>query len=158
MHSSRLEGELNPLEIDGVMVDIYEPGRWFWSDDLELEKFEDAHKESGKELTTIMEKYYKNDLDHSVSQKDPMITRAPWYYSPKEEIEIDEFPITGGMLPDARKLKKIPEGIPTQKIRRRVYQEFAIQFNKSADIGKIKRESEQNVSRAVDQVDRNYGS
>ena len=77
MHSSRLEGELNPLEIDGVMVDIYEPGRWFWSDDLELEKFEDAHKESGKELTTIMEKYYKNDLDHSVSQKDPMITRAP---------------------------------------------------------------------------------
>ncbi len=111
-----------------MVVDIYEPGSWFWPDDLELEKSEDAPKESGKILPTIMEKYHKNDLGHSGRQKNPVITPARWYYSPKEEIEIDEFPVTGGMWPDAAKLTKIPEGIPTRKI-----------------------------SRAVDLVDRNYG-
>ncbi len=50
-----------------------------------------------------------------------------------------------------------PGGVPTQTSKRRVYQGFTVQFNKSADIGKIKRESKKNASRAVDLTDRYFG-
>lgn len=51
----------------------------------------------------------------------------------------------------------IPGGVPTKTSKPHVYEDFTIQFNKSANIGKIKRESKKNASRAVDLTDRYFG-
>lgn len=83
--------------------------------------------------------------------------RARGNYRPKKKTEIAECPVTVRMWPEAGKSMDIPGGVPTKPSKRRVYQGFTIQFNKSADIGKIKRESKKNASRAVNRTDRYFG-
>ena len=160
MQCPRSDGELKELEIDGVVIDICESCGGVWFDANELEKFDEVHEESGLELLALMEQYHTDGLDHSEPLKnprDPEITLTRRYYSPKEEIEIDECPVTGGIWLDAGNLAKIRELFPTQDIRQRVYRDFAIRFKQNADIERMKKESEQKANRVVGLFDWIFG-
>lgn len=144
MQCPRSDGTLKEVTIDGVTIDICESCGGVWFDAQELAKFDEAHEESGQELLTLMAQYHSDGLDHAgplKSPKDPSVTLVRRYYSPKEEIEIDECPITGSIWLDAGELAKIRELFPSQEDRKRAYRDFAVRFKRSADIEKMKRES-----------------
>lgn len=162
MQCPRSDGELKELEIDGVVIDICESCGGVWFDANELEKFDEAHEESGQKLLDLMAQYHTDGLDHAQTLKNPRdtkITLVRRYYSPKEEIEIDECPVTGGLWLDAGELSKIRTLFPSQDDRRRAYRDFAVRFKRNADIEKMKRESggEQKTERVVGLFDWLFG-
>ncbi len=91
-----------------------------------------------------METYQTVKIDHDLLLKNPRspeIELVRRYYSPKEQIEIDECSITGGIWIDGGDLRQIRGRFPSEEDRRRAYRDFAIRWKNSNDIDKMKRES-----------------
>ena len=101
-----------------------------------------------------MESYQKVPIDHDhrlSNPRSPEIDLVRRYYSPKEQIEIDECPITGGIWLNGGDLHQIRELFPSQEDRRLAYRDFAVRWKNSNDIEKMKRESTLRARKA-DQV------
>ena len=124
---------------------IYVPpagGVWFGAN--ELIKFDEAHEDAGRKLLDLMETYQTVKIDHDLLLKNPRspeIELVRRYYRPKEQIEIDECPIIGGIWLDGGDLRQIRGLFPSEEDRRRAYRDFAIRWKNSNDIDKMKRES-----------------
>ena len=115
-----------------------------WFDANELKKFDEAHEDAGRRLLDLMETYQTVKIDHDLLLKNPRspeIELVRRYYSPKEQIEIDECPIIGGIWLDGGDPRQIRGLFPSEEDRRRTYRDFAIRWKNSNDIDKMKRES-----------------
>ena len=144
MNCPRKHGPLQEAAFDGVLVDICPSCGGVWLDARELEKFDEAHETAGTQLLALMEAYQKVPVDHDLPLKNPQspeIELIRRYYSPKEQIEIDECPITGGIWLDGGELGKIRTLFPSADDRYRAYRDFAVRWKNSHEIEKIKREN-----------------
>ena len=154
MDCPRNHEPLKEIEFEGVLVDICPSCGGVWFDSKELEKFDEAHEEAGQKLLELMESYQKVPIDHDhrlSNPRSPEIDLVRRYYSPKEQIEIDECPITGGIWLNGGDLHQIRELFPSQEDRRLAYRDFAVRWKNSNDIEKMKRESTLRARKA-DQV------
>ena len=154
MDCPRNHEPLKEIEFEGVLVDICPSCGGVWFDPKELEKFDEAHEEAGQKLLELMESYQKVPIDHDhrlSNPRSPEIDLVRRYYSPKEQIEIDECPITGGIWLNGGDLHQIRELFPSQEDRRLAYRDFAVRWKNSNDIEKRKRESTLRARKA-DQV------
>jgi|GEM_PF-846469 uncharacterized protein len=154
MDCPRNHEPLKEIEFEGVLVDICPSCGGVWFDPKELEKFDEAHEEAGQKLLELMESYQKVPIDHDhrlSNPRSPEIDLVRRYYSPKEQIEIDECPITGGIWLNGGDLHQIRELFPSQEDRRLAYRDFAVRWKNSNDIEKMKRESTLRARKA-DQV------
>lgn len=151
MQCPRTDGELKEVEVEGVKVDICASCGGVWFDAHELEKFDEVHEEAGQKLLELMAQYQSDTTSHDQQLKNPkhpQIELVRRYYSPKQQIEIDECPVTGGIWLDAGELAKIRELFPTEEERKRAYRDFAIRFKTSAEIEKMKREGANSAQKA----------
>jgi hypothetical protein len=133
------------------LVDICPACGGVWFDANELKKFDEAHEDAGRKLLDLMETYQTVKIDHDLLLKNPRspeIELVRRYYSPKEQIEIDECPIIGGIWLDGGDLRQIRGLFPSEEDRRRAYRDFAIRWKNSNDIDKMKRESALRVQQA----------
>lgn len=154
MDCPRNHEPLKEIEFEGVLVDICPSCGGVWFDPKELEKFDEAHEEAGQKLLELMESYQKVPIDHDhrlSNPRSPEIDLVRRYYSPKEQIEIDECPITGGIWLNGGDLHQIRELFPSQEDRRLAYRDFAVLWKNSNDIENMKRESTLRARKA-DQV------
>lgn len=144
MDCPRKHEPLKEIEFEGVLVDVCPTCGGVWFDANELDKFDEAHEDAGQRLLELMETYQTVPIDHDIrlrNPRSPEIELVRRYYSPKEQIEIDECPITGGIWLDGGDLHQIRELFPSQDDRRFAYRDFAIRWKNSNDIEKMKRES-----------------
>lgn len=144
MDCPRNHEPLKEIEFEGVLVDICPSCGGVWFDANELDKFDEAHDDAGQRLLELMETYQTVPINHDLPLKNPRspeIELVRRYYSPKEQIEIDECPITGGIWLDGGDLHHIRELFPSQDDRRLAYRDFAVRWKNSNDIEKMKRES-----------------
>ena len=151
MQCPRADGELKEVEVEGVKVDICASCGGVWFDANELEKFDEAVEEAGQKLLELMAQYQSATIDYGQTLKNPKLPEIDLvrrYYSPKQQIEIDECPVTGGIWLDAGELAKIRELFPTDADRKRAYRDFAVRFRRSAEIEKMKRESADGARKA----------
>lgn len=154
MYCPRKHGPLEERTMDGVTIDICPSCGGTWFDAREIDKFDEVHEKAGQALLELMESYQNVEIDYDAvlsNPASPEIELVRRYYSPKEKIEIDECPVTGGLWLDGGDLRAIRDTFPTRDDRRRAYRHFAVRWKTSNDIQRMKNESALRAKKA-DQV------
>jgi len=120
---------MKEVEINKVKVDISEGCGGVWFDNLEFEKFDEAHENAGDKLVDLMASFAKGkgpvDLDKRINCPrcaDTVLMRH--FESPLRKIQIDQCPGCGGIWLDAGELKDFRKLFPTEADRKKAGDEF----------------------------------
>jgi len=111
MHCPACNTELVKITVAGVELDICRNGcGGIWFDQFEFRKFDEAHEYAGEELVEIESGMKITTIDHKGPRLCPRCDGQKMlqhFYSPKQEIEIDECPGCGGVWLDYGELIRI---------------------------------------------------
>ncbi len=129
MKCPRTGANMKEVEINKVKVDISEGCGGVWFDNLEFEKFDEAHENAGDKLVDLMASFAKGkgpvDLDKRINCPrcaDTVLMRH--FESPLRKIQIDQCPGCGGIWLDAGELKDFRKLFPTEADRKKAGDEF----------------------------------
>ncbi|MGC6483001.1 MAG: zf-TFIIB domain-containing protein [Synechococcus sp.] len=89
-----------------------------WFDNFELKKFDEVHESAGEKLVESMALYANESIDLNeriYTPRYPDILMVRRFYSPKRQIEIDEYPQCGGIWLDAGELARMRDLFPAEE-------------------------------------------
>jgi uncharacterized protein len=127
MKCPRTGANMKEMEINKIKVDISEGCGGVWFDNLEFEKFDEAHESAGDKLVDLMASFSKGAFDLSKRINCP---RCPdtvlmrHFESPLKKIQIDKCPSCGGIWLDAGELASFRKLFPSEKDRKKAGEEF----------------------------------
>jgi Zn-finger nucleic acid-binding protein len=137
MKCPRTGKELKPVTIGGIEIDLSMGCGGVWFDQLELEHFDEVHEEAGTLLVQHMKDHHKPLENSGVRLKCPKDTDVVMmrrYYSPVQQIEIDECPQCGGIWLDTEELSGIRDLFPTQEQREEAGKKFVDNMMNSPEV------------------------
>ena len=137
MKCPRTGKELKSVTVGGIELDLSMGCGGVWLDQLELEHFDEVHEEAGALLIQHMKDHHKPLENAGVRLKCPKDTDVVMmrrYYSPLQQIEIDECPQCGGIWLDAEELAGIRNLFPSQEKREKIGREFAEKVLSSPEV------------------------
>lgn len=112
---------LDKLDVADVKLDICKNGcGGIWFDQFEFKKFDEAHEYAGDALQEIESGMKITTIDHKVKRRCPRCDGQDMlrhFYSPSQEIEIDECPACGGIWLDYGELIRIRNKFGTDEAR-----------------------------------------
>ena len=112
---------LDKITVTGVELDICKDGcGGIWFDQFEFKKFDEAHEYAGESLLNIESGMKITTIDHKAKRQCPKCNEQDMlrhFYSPSQEIEIDECPMCGGIWLDYGELIRIRNKFGTDEAR-----------------------------------------
>ena len=146
MKCPRTGKDLKPVTVGGIEIDLSMGCGGVWFDQLELEHFDEVHEEAGALLVQHMKDYHK-PLENSGARlkcpKDTDVVMMRRYYSPLQQIEIDECPQCGGIWLDAEELGGVRDLFPSKEKREKIGREFVEKVLNSPEVKEHQSESKQ---------------
>jgi Zn-finger nucleic acid-binding protein len=146
MKCPRTGTKMERVVIDGIEIDLSLGCGGVWFDGFELEKFDEVHEKAGEILANHMQQYHQALDDPDARLKCPRDTNVVMmrhYYSPKQQIEIDECPQCGGVWLDAEELSAIRELFPTQEHLELAGNKFVQQVMESPEVKNFEQQSKE---------------
>ena len=146
MKCPRTGKQLEPVVVDGIEIDLSLGCGGVWFDRFELDKFDEIHEKAGAVLIEHMQQFHKPLLNPGVRlkcPKDPDVVMMRRYYSPKQQIEIDECPQCGGVWLDAEELSEIRALFPTQDQLQQVNDKFVKDVMSSSEVQAFEAEAKE---------------
>lgn len=125
-------------------VDISPGCGGIWFDQFELPKVTHKHQELGELLVEHLREHANPFVDTAPRlncPRDTDVVMMRRYFSPKQQIEIDECPKCGGIWLDAEELEKIRDLFPNSTDRARATEEFVDSVMNSPEVQAYKRET-----------------
>jgi uncharacterized protein len=123
----RTGANMKEVEINKVKVDVSEGCGGVWFDNLEFEKFDEAHEGAGDKLVDLMASFSKGPVDLSKRLNCP---RCPdtvlmrHFESSLRKITIDKCPSCGGIWLDVGELANYRKLFPSEADKKRINEEF----------------------------------
>lgn len=127
------DAPLYEMTVTGVELDVCRTCGGIWFDQYEFKKFDEPHEFAGDEILEIEAKanravQYEGQRQCSRCE-DQLMTRR--FYSPRQQIEIDECYVCGGIWLDYGELIEIRKLFKTDEERQSyVAQEFSQEFGR----------------------------
>lgn len=131
MKCPRTGDDLTVVKVGKIAIEISEKCGGVFFDNRELEAFDEQHEKRGKVLVDHLKQFTppKLNLSERIScPKCESVVMARNYYSPRNQVEIDECPGCGGIWLDYGELEKLRRLFPTQQERQLAGQEFEQDF------------------------------
>ena len=129
MKCPRTGANMKEVEIQNVKVDVSEGCGGVWFDNLEFEKFDEAHESAGDKLIDLMASFSKGKGSPELSKRlncpgcpDTVLMRH--FESPLRKIQIDKCPSCGGIWLDAAELADFRKLFPKEEDRIKAGDEF----------------------------------
>lgn len=142
--------QLKAMAANDVHVDVCEGGcGGIWFDHFELKRFDEPSEEAGPILLNI-ERDEDVRVDHTQKRSCPNcgdVVMMRHFYSPKQEIEVDECPKCGGFWLDAGELATLRDQYPSESERRRAAREYVDEIL-GDQLDEMRAESEDGLTRA----------
>ena len=145
MKCPRTNTNLKSVKVGGITVDISEACGGVFFDNYELEHFDEKHERRGEVLVEHLKKFVPLQVNLKERISCPKcidIVMARHFYSPEQQIEIDECPGCGGIWFDFGELKKLRDLFPTQVDRQKAGKEFIKELETSSRYITYQRELE----------------
>ena len=136
MKCPRTGSNLKAVKVGGITVDISESCGGVFFDNYELEHFDEEIEERGSELANHLKQFTPPAIDLQERISCPKCTdmvMARHYYSPKNEVEIDECRGCGGIWFDFGELEKIRLLFPKAEDREKGSRDFENNFINSSE-------------------------
>ncbi|WP_394493663.1 zf-TFIIB domain-containing protein [Shewanella sp. ENK2] len=129
MKCPRTASELTPIKVGGIMVEFSKASGGVFFDNYELIHFDEEHEKRGSVLVEHLSQFTPSAIDYSQRincPKCPDIVMRRYFYSPKNQVEVDECPGCGGIWFDYNELAKIRELFPNQQDRDKAGKDFVL--------------------------------
>jgi len=150
MKCPRTGSELKPVKVGGITVDVSEECGGIFFDNFELEKFDEESELRGEVLAEHLKQFKApllNENERINCPKCVTTVMRRFYYSPKNQIEIDECVTCNGIWLDTGELERLRELFPTQELREQVGREFIKEKFNSPEYLAYQKEQQESVSR-----------
>jgi len=146
MHCPACQDKLEPISVAGVELDICRNGcGGIWFDQHEFGKFDEPMEYAGDTLLEIESGMKNTTMDHKAQRTCPRCgdqKMQQHFYSPQQEIEIDECYMCGGVWLDYGELIRIRNKFSNDEARG-AYARHHLQKDFGEELGRFFRESQE---------------
>ncbi|MFC4257726.1 zf-TFIIB domain-containing protein [Marinobacter lacisalsi] len=150
MKCPRTGSPLRPLKVGGITVDVSKACGGVFFDNFELEKFDESTELRGEVLAEHLEQFSVPLLVQNERINCPKCVTTVmrrYYYSPENQIEIDECVTCNGIWLDAGELEHLRRLFPTQAKRQQVGRDFVEAKFNSPEYRDYQREQQESTDR-----------
>lgn len=156
MKCPRTGSRLKPVKVGGITVDVSEACGGVFFDSFELEHFDEETELRGAVLAEHLQQFHAPlpaENERIRCPKCVTTVMRRFYYSPEQQIEIDECGTCNGIWLDTGELDHLRRLFPTQEIREQVGRDFIQAKFNSPEYLEHRQREQQSIDRIEHMTD-----